>query len=82
MATLESVEGNTVRISLPYTFHKDKLEENENTRNIEIALSETMDCKVKLAVSVKENQEEQENKNNNDNPELQELATALGGEVL
>lgn len=76
MADIDGVENDTVNFSVQYSFHKDKLTEKQCQKNIENLLGEVMDCRVKIAVCVKEPAE------NKDKQELQELASALGGEVV
>ncbi|MBT3539461.1 DNA polymerase III subunit gamma/tau [Candidatus Parcubacteria bacterium] len=77
MAELGETEGNTINFSVQYSFHKEKIMDKMIKPKIEQMLSEVLETKVKINVDVKEKDESKEA-----NPELQDLASALGGEVI
>ena len=79
MAKIESVEGDLIRLSVPYSFHRDKLSEKTCQKNMEAILNEIMGCKVRFETTVSEKATETKNE---DKQKLQELASALGGEVM
>ncbi|MBU0569526.1 hypothetical protein KKB40_01950, partial [Patescibacteria group bacterium] len=76
MAQIVDINGNTISITVPYEFHKDKLECKKCRKQIESHLANIFDSKIKLAIEVVEEVKEKED------PELQELASALGGEIV
>ena len=77
MASLDTVEGNTLNMSVQYSFHKELLMDKSTKPKIESMLCEALETKVKINVGVREKSEEKES-----NKELQGLASALGGEVV
>lgn len=77
MAELSGVDGNTVKLNVQFGFHRDKLCDATCQNQIEAALTEVLGKKAHVQVSVSEEQKKEA-----PNAELQELATALGGEVV
>jgi len=77
MAQLGEIEGNTINFSVQYSFHKEKIMDKLIKPQIEEALTEALETKVKINVTVEEKDTSKET-----NPELQDLAAALGGEVV
>jgi len=77
MVNIIAINGNTVQMSVGYSFHKDKLECKKCRKQIEELLSKLLDKKVHIDIIVKEKSETEAN-----SKELEELATAIGGEVV
>lgn len=77
MCSLENIDENGLRVTVPYSFHKDKLEESKARKIIDKFLSEClgekiyMRCDVVPVATVETNDEG-----------LNELAANFGGEVL
>lgn len=76
MANLKQVDGNTVKVSVGFDFHRDKLMEKKNLDSLEDTLSEIMTGKVKFDCLVEQSAQTQEKE------ELQNLASSFGGEVI
>jgi DNA polymerase III subunit gamma/tau len=79
MAKIESVKGNTVTLSLEYSFHKDKILENTCKTKIQDELTKQLGTKVLLEAIVADKKEKASEENNS---ELNELASLVGGQVV
>jgi len=80
MAKIKEVNNNEITISLPYSFHKEKIEDIKCKMKIEEVFSELLGIKVVLKCVVDENENPEQNlKNDND---LNILAAQFGGEVV
>jgi len=77
MAEVTGLDGNTIKINVPYNFHRDKIMEKACQRNLETVLSEVIGKKACLEPSTQAKDEPAPVSN-----ELQELASSLGGEVV
>lgn len=75
MGHLLQLEGDTLILSVPYKFHKDKLLDKVNQRKIEALCEEVYKAHLHLDVIVDEKEEAKTG-------EAQELAALLGGEVV
>lgn len=76
-AKVESVSNETVTVAVPFAFHKEKLETQENKQRIESTLSEHAGYSLAVAFTVQEQATAVA-----DSGDLQELAAAFGGEVV
>lgn len=76
VCNLESITENGLEISLPYSFHKEKLDDRKTKKIIEDALEKILGERINLVCTVKENKEE---KNSND---IGVIAAEFGGEVI
>ncbi len=74
MAELIKLEADTLILSVPFSFHKNKLSDKTNQRKIEATLSEVYGCKLHFDIVVTE-------KSNLQN-DAQELALMIGGQVV
>jgi len=78
MSTLKSLsEDGTLKISVPYSFHKDKLEENKTKKMIEKCLEEILYEKIFIYCEVTGNDAV-----SSADAELSNLAADFGGEVM
>lgn len=80
MANIITINGNTVMLTVPYTFHRDKLLSPTSHRQIEQQLSEV--CGSILHVDVTVDETGQQMPEAAPNPELIALAAALGGDIV
>ena len=76
MSEISAVNDDGLHISVPYSFHKDKIDENKTRKAIEKTLTDFFSEHITLHCSVLENSAQ----NNND--ELNKLAADFGGEVV
>ncbi|MEK7623285.1 MAG: DNA polymerase III subunit gamma/tau [Patescibacteria group bacterium] len=74
MAEIQRVEGTALRITVPYQFHKDKLEDKPCRRKIEGILQELLNTSIQLDIGVKESAGTES--------DIEEMAALLGGEVV
>ena len=77
MSEIQTIDDNGLHISVPYSFHKDKIEENKTKKTIEKALENLFSERIFLHCEVAEIQTQ----TNNDN-DLNKLAADFGGEVI
>lgn len=77
MADICSVEGNTIGLSVPYSFHKEKLEDKKTKKIIDENLSEILGRNVCICCKVNE----QKNISSCD-ADITGLAAEFGGEVI
>ncbi len=78
MSDLQSVDTEGLHITVPYSFHKDKLSEHKTKKTIEKYLTDFFSEHISLFCSVVENTAQ---KTGNDD-ELNKLAADFGGEVI
>lgn len=76
MAEIDSVENNTIKLSVEHDFHRDKLIEKICQKKIEGILEQIIEEKVKLDVFVCKKAEKQNDE------EIEQLASSLGGEII
>jgi len=77
MSKINETKNNTITISVEYSFHKEKLQENVTKQKMESILSELLQTKITLEITEIPNEQKQ----SINNP-LNELATALGGQIV
>ena len=78
MINIISLEGNVIKVSVPFSFHKDKLTDTNNSPKLLSALADILGTKVFMDVEVNDFSEEQpENKK-----QIEDLANLMGGEVV
>ncbi|MCX6781982.1 MAG: DNA polymerase III subunit gamma/tau [Candidatus Magasanikbacteria bacterium] len=77
MADITGVEGNKFSFTLPYSFHKEKVEDKKCRRAIEEAMSELLNRRVMFSCIVKE-----QGTNTVADNELAGIAAEFGGEVV
>lgn len=77
MCNLESVDDSGLHITVPYSFHKDKLDENKAKKVVENLLTNTFGERICLCCEVNANQAA-----NTDEQQIDELAADFGGEVV
>lgn len=77
MSEIHNVDDAGLHISVPYSFHKDKLEENKTKKTIEKALTDFFSEHIYLNCSVVAGAVPE---NNSD--ELNKLAADFGGELM
>ncbi|MFB6181424.1 MAG: DNA polymerase III subunit gamma/tau [Candidatus Magasanikbacteria bacterium] len=73
MAQAVEAEEGTVKIEVEYGFHKEKLTQKENQKHVKQALCTAIDKDVSMEVTVGTDE---------DDEEVEEIAAALGGEVV
>jgi DNA polymerase-3 subunit gamma/tau len=78
MAEVKEINNDEITISLPYSFHKEKIEDLKCKIKIEEVFGELLEKKVSLKCVVNEEAES----NKQDNSELSMLAAQFGGEVV
>ncbi|OGH91177.1 MAG: DNA polymerase III, subunit gamma and tau [Candidatus Magasanikbacteria bacterium RIFOXYD2_FULL_39_9] len=78
MSSLQTLEGNQLHITVPYSFHKDKISEINTKKIIEQTLTSSFSEHITLACEVAEESRPQ---NNEDDSELNKLAADFGGEL-
>lgn len=81
MAELKGLNGRQLTITLPYSFHKEKIEEKKSKKAIEDCLREILHEKITLLCEVAPQTQKQNSKKQCD-MELSELAAQFGGEVI
>lgn len=79
MANLVDVQGHDIKITLPYSFHKDKLESTQTQKALRPLLKEVFGVAVQIQARVEADTPTQPA---TDSEELHELAAAFGGEVV
>lgn len=77
MASVANVDDNKVTLSVAYSFHSDKLNEKKSRDTMEEIMGELLSGKVRLEASVLSSSEQKAG-----DDELQQLASAVGGEVV
>lgn len=77
MASVANVDDNKVTLSVAYSFHSDKLNEKKSRDTMEEIMGELLSGKVKLETSVLSPSEQKAG-----DDELQQLASAVGGEIV
>ncbi len=77
MSEIQSIDNEGLHISVPYSFHKDKLDEIKTRKTIEKTLTDFFSEHIQLHCDVLEGALQ----NNNDD-ELTKLAADFGGEVV
>lgn len=76
MAELKEVVGDTITISVRYSFHHEKLTEKNAKRNLDELLCKFLGQKTQLVINLEETSGEKPA------AELNDLATAFGGQVV
>ena len=79
MSELQKMQDKNLHITVPYSFHKDKLTEVKTRKTIEQAMTDLFAEHIGLVCEVVENTASQ---NNEEDTELNKLAADFGGEVL
>lgn len=77
MADIREVEGNIIRLSVPYSFHKEKLEDKRIKKIIDENLSEIVGQNVCISCVVNE-----QNIISSSDADISGLAAEFGGEVV
>jgi len=77
MAEIDMLDGNTVKIKVQYSFHRDKIMEKACQKNLETLLAEILGDKAKIEANVADKQDI-----TTSNEELQSIASSLGGEIV
>ena len=77
MCDVRDINNEGLHLTVPYSFHKDKLDENKTKKTIEKTLTELFSEHIQLRCEVSETQPQ----SNNDD-ELNKLAADFGGEVM
>lgn len=75
-ATIQSMSENTLTLEVPYTFHQERLMARDSKSHIESILNSVYDSTIEIVVVVSEGAQEPISE------ELQNLASAFGGEVI
>lgn len=78
MSEIQSLDSDGLHITVPYSFHKDKIEEIKTKKTIEKTLADFFSERIVLCCSVLENSAQ----NTNDDNDLNKLATDFGGEIV
>ena len=76
MASINGVDGDNIELSIPFSFHKEKIEDNKNKKAIESAMAQITGRHIGLICTVKE---EETQKVDSD---ITALAAEFGGEVV
>jgi len=80
MSKVETVQDNTITLSVEYSFHKEKLLENITKQKLENILKQILSHNVSINVIQTENKKK--STENNSGAQLNDLAVALGGEII
>lgn len=75
MATLESVENNTINLTVAYSFHKDKLMDQKCRDSIQKIFFDLLHAKVNINVLVRQGEKTVSS-------DISDLASLVGGEVV
>lgn len=78
MSELQAMKDKNLHITVPYSFHKDKINEVKTRKTIEQAMADLFAEHIGLVCEVAENQAQQSNE---EDDELAKLAADFGGEV-
>lgn len=78
MSDVQSVDNAGLHITVPYSFHQDKLNEHKTKKTIEKILNDFFSEHISLFCSVAENAAQ---KTGSDD-ELNKLAADFGGEII
>ena len=76
MATINGTDGDNIELSVPFSFHKEKIEDNKNKKAIESAMAQITGRHIGIICSVRE---EETQKVDSD---ITALAAEFGGEVV
>jgi DNA polymerase III gamma/tau subunit len=76
MANITGTDGDSIELSFPFSFHKEKVEDNKNKKAIETAMMQITGRHIDLICSVKEEQTKTADS------DITALATEFGGEVV
>lgn len=80
MASVSEISGSTLTLSVPYKFHKEKLEEHKTRLLMEEIWQDIAGTRIKITAAVSEQEPDESRHAAHGN--LQELAAAFGGEVV
>ena len=76
MANITGTDGDSIELSFPFSFHKEKVEDSKNKKAIEAAMAQITGRHIDLVCSV------QEEKTQTPNSDINTLAAEFGGEVM
>ncbi|TSC84936.1 MAG: DNA polymerase III subunit gamma/tau [Parcubacteria group bacterium Gr01-1014_13] len=76
MCDIKDVNDEGLHLSVPYSFHKDKLDENKTKKTIEKTLTEFFSEHIQLHCAVSENSIQKNDE------ELNKVAADFGGEII
>lgn len=76
MATLNGTDGDNIELSVPFSFHKEKIEDNKNKKAIEAAMMQITGRHIGIICSVCEE------KTQKVDSDITALAAEFGGEVV
>jgi len=77
MSELKTIEVDGLHISVPYSFHKDKIDEIKSKKMIEACLAEIFLERIALKCEVDSSQLQKSQKD-----EITNLAADFGGEIV
>ena len=78
MAKIQNVQNNVITLSVEYSFHKEKLSENVTKQKIENIFNTILGSQIRIEITEITGEKKTEANNN----QLNNLATALGGQIL
>ena|SRR3989339_52744 len=78
MAKIQNVQNNVITLSVEYSFHKEKLSENVTKQKIENIFNTILGSQIRIEITEITGEKKIEANNN----QLNNLATALGGQIL
>ena len=78
MTNIISLEGNVIKVSVPFSFHKDKLTDKINSPKLLAALADILGTKVFMEVTVNDSTKEKPE----EKKQIEDLANLMGGEVV
>lgn len=81
MAELKKFKNRQLTVSVPYSFHQEKIEDKKCKKTIEECLQKLLNEKINLACEIS-SQNQQESSQKDNDCELTELAAKFGGEVV
>ncbi len=76
MCDIQNINNEGLHLSVPYSFHKDKLDENKTKKTIEKSLTDFFSEHIQLHCAVSENSIQKNDE------ELNKVAADFGGEVV
>ncbi|KKU26129.1 MAG: polymerase III, subunit gamma and tau protein [Candidatus Magasanikbacteria bacterium GW2011_GWA2_46_17] len=80
MSDLKSLDETGVHLTVPYSFHKDKLEESKNRNTVNKHIQETFSEKIPFTCEIAPT--ETAPPTVSDDTEIKNLATEFGGEII
>lgn len=82
MSEVQSIDSEGLRITVPYSFHKDKIEEHKTKKTVEKCLSDFFSERIFLRCEVLSHNSGTPLTAGENDAELIKLAADFGGEII